>query len=89
MLIAFLFGSWCFNYCLWFFVLYMMLFGFRFHQLFKAKLGLLDEEEEDGNLIAFLLKVRLYNEEGQNVMSSRRENQTIAAAPECSLGQRL
>ncbi|CAL8240147.1 unnamed protein product [Gadus morhua 'NCC'] len=29
----------------------------RFHQLFKAKLGLLGEEEEDGNLIAFLLKM--------------------------------
>ena len=41
----------------------MLLFGFRFHQLFKAKLGLLGEEEEDGNLIAFLLKVRLYQQE--------------------------
>ena len=67
----------------------MLLFGFRFHQLFKAKLGLLGEEEEDGNLIAFLLKVRLYLQEDLNVLSSRRENQTMAAAPECSPGQRL
>lgn len=29
---------------------------FRIHQLFKAKLGLLGEEEDDGYLIAFLLK---------------------------------
>lgn len=31
-------------------------FNFRIHQLFKAKLGLLGEEEDDGYLIAFLLK---------------------------------
>ncbi|CAL8294045.1 unnamed protein product [Lota lota] len=36
---------------------YAGLYQMRFHQLFKAKLGLLGEEEEDGNLIAFLLKM--------------------------------
>ncbi|XP_030204282.1 uncharacterized protein LOC115536925 [Gadus morhua] len=36
---------------------YAGLYRMRFHQLFKAKLGLLGEEEEDGNLIAFLLKM--------------------------------
>lgn len=31
-------------------------FNFRIHQLFKAKLGLLGEEEGDGYLTGFLLK---------------------------------
>lgn len=30
---------------------------FRVHQIFKAKLGLLGEDEDDNDLIAFLLKV--------------------------------
>lgn len=30
--------------------------NFRIHELFKAKLGLLGEEEDDGYLTAFLLK---------------------------------
>lgn len=29
----------------------------RIHQLFKAKLGLLGEKEDDGHLVAVLLKV--------------------------------
>ncbi|XP_073344544.1 protein adenylyltransferase SelO-like isoform X2 [Pagrus major] len=36
---------------------YADIYQMRFHQLFKAKLGLLGEEEEDGYLIAFLLKM--------------------------------
>ncbi|XP_037612233.1 protein adenylyltransferase SelO-like isoform X1 [Sebastes umbrosus] len=36
---------------------YADIYQTRFHQLFKAKLGLLDEEEDDGYLIAFLLKM--------------------------------
>ncbi|KAM3860362.1 protein adenylyltransferase SelO-like [Diretmus argenteus] len=36
---------------------YIDIYQMRFHQLFKAKLGLLGEEEEDGYLIAFLLKM--------------------------------
>lgn len=32
-------------------------FLFRVHQLFGAKLGLLGAEEDDGFLVAFLLKV--------------------------------
>ncbi|XP_068604379.1 protein adenylyltransferase SelO-like [Brachionichthys hirsutus] len=33
------------------------IYQMRFHQLFKAKLGLLGEEEGDGHLVAFLLKM--------------------------------
>ncbi|XP_070784268.1 protein adenylyltransferase SelO-like [Enoplosus armatus] len=36
---------------------YVDIYQMRFHQLFKAKLGLLGEEEDDGYLIAFLLKM--------------------------------
>lgn len=36
---------------------YANIYQMRFHQLFKAKLGLLGDEEEDGYLIAFLLKM--------------------------------
>ncbi|TDG97460.1 hypothetical protein EPR50_G00226400 [Perca flavescens] len=36
---------------------YVDIYQMRIHQLFKAKLGLLGEEEEDGYLIAFLLKM--------------------------------
>ncbi|XP_078147503.1 protein nucleotidyltransferase YdiU-like isoform X1 [Centroberyx gerrardi] len=36
---------------------YFDIYQMRFHQLFKAKLGLLGEEEADGYLIAFLLKL--------------------------------
>ncbi|KAG8009591.1 Selenoprotein O [Nibea albiflora] len=35
---------------------YVHIYQTRFHQLFKAKLGLLGDEEGDGYLIAFLLK---------------------------------
>ncbi|XP_029313564.1 uncharacterized protein LOC115025444 isoform X2 [Cottoperca gobio] len=36
---------------------YARIYQMRIHQLFKAKLGLLGEEEDDGYLIAFLLKM--------------------------------
>uniref|UniRef100_A0A3Q3W811 Selenoprotein O n=1 Tax=Mola mola TaxID=94237 RepID=A0A3Q3W811_MOLML len=36
---------------------YVDVYQMRIHQLFKAKLGLLDEEEDDGYLIGFLLKM--------------------------------
>ncbi|TMS09064.1 UPF0061 protein [Larimichthys crocea] len=36
---------------------YVHIYQMRFHQLFKAKLGLLRDEEGDGYLIAFLLKM--------------------------------
>ncbi|XP_039645966.1 protein adenylyltransferase SelO-like isoform X2 [Perca fluviatilis] len=36
---------------------YVDIYQMRIHQLFKAKLGLLGEDEEDGYLIAFLLKM--------------------------------
>ncbi|KAK9527528.1 hypothetical protein VZT92_014082 [Zoarces viviparus] len=36
---------------------YVDIYHKRIHQLFKAKLGLLEEEEDDGYLIAFLLKM--------------------------------
>ncbi|XP_034718498.1 protein adenylyltransferase SelO-like isoform X3 [Etheostoma cragini] len=36
---------------------YADIYQMRIHQLFKAKLGLLGEEEDDGYLIAFLLKM--------------------------------
>ncbi|CAK6968564.1 protein adenylyltransferase SelO-like isoform X1 [Scomber scombrus] len=36
---------------------YVDIYQKRIHQIFKAKLGLLDEEEDDGYLIAFLLKM--------------------------------
>ncbi|XP_076617941.1 protein nucleotidyltransferase YdiU-like [Chaetodon auriga] len=36
---------------------YSDIYQMRIHQLFKAKLGLLGEEEDDGYLIAFLLKM--------------------------------
>ncbi|XP_054479120.1 protein adenylyltransferase SelO-like isoform X2 [Anoplopoma fimbria] len=36
---------------------YVDIYHMRIHQLFKAKLGLLGEEEDDGHLIAFLLKI--------------------------------
>ncbi|XP_053198546.1 protein adenylyltransferase SelO-like isoform X2 [Scomber japonicus] len=36
---------------------YVDIYQMRIHQIFKAKLGLLDEEENDGYLIAFLLKM--------------------------------
>lgn len=36
---------------------YAEIYHMRIHQLFKAKLGLLSDEEDDGYLIAFLLKM--------------------------------
>ncbi|XP_068199623.1 protein adenylyltransferase SelO-like [Antennarius striatus] len=36
---------------------FVEIYQMRFYQLFKAKLGLLGEEEDDGYLIAFLLKM--------------------------------
>ncbi|KAM4605947.1 protein adenylyltransferase SelO-like [Polymixia lowei] len=36
---------------------YADIYQMRFHQLFKVKLGLVGEEEDDGYLIAFLLKM--------------------------------
>ncbi|XP_059182952.1 protein adenylyltransferase SelO-like [Centropristis striata] len=36
---------------------YVDIYHLRIHQLFKGKLGLLDEEQDDGYLIAFLLKM--------------------------------
>ncbi|KAM6971064.1 protein adenylyltransferase SelO-like [Tautogolabrus adspersus] len=36
---------------------YVDIYQMRIHQLFKAKLGLLGEEEDDGYIIAFLLKM--------------------------------
>lgn len=52
-----------FNYRSWgLLFICVFLFSFRFLQLFKAKLGLLGEEEEeqDEYLIAFLLEVHFY-----------------------------
>lgn len=52
---------------------------FRFHQLFKAKLGLLGDEEEDGYLIAFLLKASLWKWDGCSLWKTFLHSSSLSA----------